>query len=396
MSTGLGVNIAAASETDDVLAHEDRLLDAAGESFELRPQSALKNQLTRLALASALEARLLNTSNDRLQAFNLSANPDQVSLRQLAALHRPHRGTAGQAFELAVADACNSGVPEVAGAFREAFRLLGYVDGGEPRVTVLGLEKVPADRASEVADHLRRQLPQNGVLHTGLRGRPASVETVVRRMTEASWIDIQRATGESIRASQLPRADALVAIGSRMVAASFKIRPTAIYRPGWSGVPIWVSLMPGSSTSVSIVERADYPTVAIYLGQSYWLTSFYDALDVLDRALTGIDLRPRAVAAASPLTRQLRLMRNEPISEVAAKLRAVHPDIRSLAFSDTSVAIAPFTAPVAEASALHAGWGNASANGELFMGQRHLFLDPQTRDLSRRRETRVQHRRLES
>lgn len=76
-------------------------------------------QLLRLALASVLEARLLNVRSSRLAAFDLSADPETVTRTQLAALHRAHSGTAGQAFELAVADACNAGVAEVTGLSRK-------------------------------------------------------------------------------------------------------------------------------------------------------------------------------------------------------------------------------------------------------------------------------------
>lgn len=94
------------------------------------PAAYAQAQVVRLAVASILSARLLHVRKERFGAFGLVGNPEVVTVRQLAALHRPHRGTAGQAFELAVSDAVEAGEPFVCDKIRKGLRLLGVRDEG--------------------------------------------------------------------------------------------------------------------------------------------------------------------------------------------------------------------------------------------------------------------------
>lgn len=378
--------VSSASEQNLATKHSEALLTAGAQSWELTPERWVQQQLLRLTLASVLEARLLNVRSGRLADFDLAVDPDTVTLGQLAALQRPHRGTAGQAFELAVADACNAGVAEVAEPLAQALELLGVAPGGPPHLQVLGLEKIPPLRAAEFAEQLRVQLPADGVLRTGVPGRPANVDTVIARLTRASWSSLPKPNRNEPQESQLARADALLTSGSTMVPVSIKINERAVFRPGWAGVPIWVTLGPGVPTRVYRREDAKYPLVEVRLGQGHWSAMFYEALKLLDLVAHQLDLgRPPRVRdplwdsrLGAPVALQMTRMRSEPVSAVAQELRRVHPVVLERASADTAVDRSVLDVPVLDAAGLHAGWQQEADEGGLFVGQRHLFLPPRS------------------
>lgn len=382
MST-VTLSVSSASEQNLAARQPDELLAVGEASWELTPDRWVQQQLLRLTLASVLEARLLNVRAGRLAAFNLSADPEIVTLTQLAALHREHHGTAGQAFELAVADACNAGVPQVTQPLLEALQLLGVSPDAPPRMQVLGLEKIPALYAAEIADQLRTQLPADGMLRTGTPGRPANVDTVLARLTQTNWRSVPKPNGYEPQVSQQPRADAMLVSGLAMALVSIKLRETAVFRPGWAGVPIWITLDPGSPTQVYRRNEARCPTVVVKLGQGAWSTAFYEALNLLDVVARDVDLghstprrggRPWGNPIAAPIAFQLGKLRDEPIGAVAHELRRVHPAVLEQAEVDAAVGRSVLEIPILDAVGLHRGWQNESDHGALFAGQRHLFM----------------------
>lgn len=233
-----------------------------------------------------------------------------------------------------------------------------------------------------MAEQVRVQPPLAGVLRTGGRGRPAPVDTVVARLTQASWSAVPRPIGFERQESQLSGADALLTSGSTVVPVSIKINERAVFRPGWAGVPIWITLTQGLPTRVLRREDARYPLVEVRLGQGEWSAMFYEALRLVDVVARRLDVgrSPRFTDQLSgfrlgvPLALQLVKWPSEPISAVPEELRRVHPLVLERAEADSAVGRSVLDVPVLDASGLHAGWQPEVDEGALSVGQRHLFL----------------------
>jgi len=118
-----------------------------------------------------------------------------VRLEQLAVVFRPHNGNAGQAFELAVADAVNTGVPAIVDPLREAMKLLGVTDSGPLRMVTVGAEKVPAERQQEFWNVVAEAVGPDAVLRTGRRGRPAYPATTLSRLRASTWQSMKAPAG---------------------------------------------------------------------------------------------------------------------------------------------------------------------------------------------------------
>jgi hypothetical protein len=229
-----------------------------------------------------------------------------VTLRQLAALWRTHNGTAGQAFELAVADAVEHRVPEVVQAIAAGLRLLNIADADDFQMVVLGLEKVPAGQAEAFYTELGRLLPDGARMRNGKSGRPATMRAVLEQLASSSWSSMRMGDlpahqvisgrGESSDGgpSQLGCADALLFTPSAVVAASLKIRCSAVHHSGWKDVPLWISTSPHATSRASAVP-GPHPLVSVELmSQGQWVRHFQLALDILDTALECADLGRRS------------------------------------------------------------------------------------------------------
>lgn len=347
-------------------------------------------QVLRLAIAAVLEAQLLHTRAERLDRFDLVANPERVTLAQLAALFRPHNGSAGQAFELAVADAVNAGVAGVVEPIREALRLVGVTEPGPIGMIALGLEKVPADAQRDFWEAVAATLGPDAVLRTGLRGRPATLATVIRRFSDSTWRSMTTPHGVDTErhrqtTSQLGRADAMLHGPGWMTPVSFKIQSRHV-RYGWRDVPLWITQSGDESTSIRAESApSDTPLVVVRLAQLGWLTVFNGAVETVYRAMTWIDLgrRPRPsfevghIGVSRLVTAAVNRLveaRHRTVGDVCISLRSVDPVAVKL-FNDQTAATAARTAAVVVDDDRFAGlWLPSQGSSPLIVGQRHLFV----------------------
>ena len=400
----LGLRVVTVHAPRELTDNQGRCLNRwADRAWELSPQEWQDVQLTRLALASVLEARLLHVRDDRLSTYKLSKDPHQVTLRELSGLWRPHGGTAGQAFELAVADACQQGVAYVVEPLQKALRLLGVRDNEPPRMRVLGLEKVPPHRRTRFADDVLSDLAPGVPLRTGLAGRPRTAQNAMAQFTEgqlrhphkqAGLTSAQRAehlAEHRAAFSQLARADALVYTNTAVVATSMKLNRSSVPRGGgWRDVPLWITRVRGTEgTSVYLDKEARVPTVVVELADSRWTTCFDLALDVLDVLLRRLDLGRYAASAwlgrsgrpylgtHSALIEQLVKRADEPTAQVCAALRETHPGVREM-FEAQIIATSsqPATIRSLDTHGMALGWEREAGSECLTVGQSHLFFSP--------------------
>lgn len=359
----------------------ERLERAAfSAGFNGAAETWAREQVVRLAIASVLEARLLNVRSTRLAAFEMAADPHKVTMRQLSALQRPHAGTAGQAFELAVSDAVEAQNSEVCGALRTALRQLNIPVEGRLGMVVLGLEKVQPDRRDDFWAGVRRQLPEDGVLRTGGRGRPRSVTTALAQLQEANWKSM-RDQADQEPVSQLARCDAFITCGSVVVPVSFKINPWAARV--WKDVPLHITgrhtNMPGPprvGPPPSYMARnasGAWPAVLITFGGSIWYASFIAALATVDEVLDRLDGRPAPRRSRKgALTEGLVRSADLTIAEVCEMLRKMPPQMEELAAGVQAVRTSD-TFPVADNKDLLQEWQDDGGLGRILNGQGHLF-----------------------
>lgn len=388
-----------------VLRSADLRRVAEEAAFGLPPSVWLRFQFTRLAAASVLEARLLHVRSARLGFFGLVADPSRVTLQQLAPLHLEHNGTAGQAFELAVADAIAAEDEEVTSMVRAGLRHLNLTAEGPLRMVVLGMEKVPLERREAFWDEVRSVVPSDGKFRTGMPGRPANAATAIDRLAASTTQTLRfprelhgsRLTELEVRDrySQLARADALVTCGSDLVAAQLKINSRHAHGQAWRDVPMWITAGPHGKVSGHRTARS--PRVVVTLPADGWFSVFRDALEAVDIALHHIN-RDTALSArttgpwdlswVSPnvqlnvghaVAKLLWTRRTETVAEVAARLRETHPAVVDAAELPRrqigSVDLTSLNVP-----SLLQGWDEESASGRLFT-QEHLFrhLTPRER-----------------
>jgi hypothetical protein len=187
-------------------------------------------------LAGVLQARLLNVRAARLGSFELFR--DDITLRKLSHLTRPHTGVRGQAFEIAVAEAINAGDAEVADLVQQGLRHVN-LRADAVRAHLFGAERLGDER---LAGHLRSVLDPAAHLRTGDRGRPFRLGGILDTLAEEGF-----RAGVPARLEKLPKADLfLEPVGGRgAVAASLKVNPNAIAAAGWPGVPLWITASRG-------------------------------------------------------------------------------------------------------------------------------------------------------
>ncbi|MGY1635431.1 hypothetical protein ACI78V_02105 [Geodermatophilus sp. SYSU D00742] len=207
------------------------LLDAYVPAVEVDPGEAGRlvashghgTGLRLMFAGSVLQALTIHLRQGRGRLFDLDTRDvGSLTVGQLAALLRTHRGSAGQGFELAVADALNAGVPGVVVPVRDALERVG-VPMTEPRAVVMGLEKTanPAVLAAVVAEAVAGRR-----LRTGrVGGQPLAARAVERLI----------AAGTAIRAERgaLSYADLIVydGAGPAAVTTSVKIAPVGYNVP---------------------------------------------------------------------------------------------------------------------------------------------------------------------
>lgn len=377
-----------------------------------------RDQWLDLSVATVLLSYLLHVRGDRLAAFDKQRHPSELTLRQLASLHRSHRGLAGQAFELAVAQAVNDGLPHVTEPLRATLRLLGLPHTGPMSMVLLGLEKVDPQDKTFVYDTIRGQLHPGAVLRTGAPGRPMTADSALARIAASSWRQLreeerlarqnedrcallgdgsffvtprttdparmQAAIARATAVSQLPRADALVIVGDALVPASLKINRAAVSRLGWKDVPLWVTMSiaahryPGGA---ELSTGALCPTGIAHLWSNVgYLSSLRAALKVVDAVCAAVDLgHPlpyQAGSAPARLARQLIRRADDSIEDTVSYLRT-RPDPRFLDIvGETFTATpTPTSVPVLDNPTITGNVRSAAAAGEVFvLNQDHLWV----------------------
>lgn len=393
----------------EVLRSEEMRQLAVDVGLGLPPQMWTRLQFTRLAAASVLESRLLHVRASRLGAFNLVADPELVTLRQLAPLHLEHNGTAGQAFELAVADAVMAGDPEVTGLVRAGLRRLNLSGDGVLSMVVLGIEKVPLGHRDEFWTQVLDVLPRDGKFRNGRPGRPQNTATAIERLAESTAESLRRPKDVTQgkepwqvadmqvreRFSQLARADALLSCGSDLVAASLKINRMHGRREAWRDVPLWITV--GPDARVESDRSSMSPRVTVTLPADGWFSVFRDALTAVDAGLGHVNrdktyaMRPidgqwgkpwvdssAMFRVSDAVAQTLWQRRGQTVAEVAAHLRQTHPAVLEAAdglrFGEDVVELTSLAVP-----RLLEGWQKESDDARLFT-QEHLFRHLTTRE----------------
>ena len=380
------------------VAEHERLIGRAERQLDMPSGDLVSSQVLRLAVASALESRLLHTRRARLETFSLFNNPEWVTLAQLAALQRHHYGAAGQAFELAVADAVQAGDPAVVEPLIQGLAQLNIPRPSTLKMIVTGLEKVRPAEAEGFYAELGRMCPDDAVLRTGAPGRPASVHTALMKLCNATWASMDAATlTDSSRRdlSQLGRADALVVADGTVVAVSLKVNRLGVSRePAWRDVPLWITTGLYGMDGPEVTSHSDSgrPKVVVQLRRDRWAGSFMCALWVLDHALAKTDhhsLPPQMYRFwdwdqwdyayrrhASYLARWMVSHQDLSVAEICQQLRQVEPGAREMLLPVLEAAPVRTDIALLGAGPVIAGFEQEADDARLVIGHPHLFFQP--------------------
>ncbi|MAS54802.1 MAG: hypothetical protein CMJ44_09325, partial [Pimelobacter sp.] len=334
------------------------------------PREWVTRQVTRLAVAAVLRARLDQASSLPTERHPLPGDPEQVTLAQLVAAFRPHVGLSAQAFQLGIVEAVNAHVPAGVDPLREGLRRLG-VTGRDPlKVIALGLDKVPGRAAAD--------------FWNGVRTAPA-LTALVDALAGSASSDLS-----GLDRSHLARADAIVLGGGKATAitigtAGHRSRDGQKGRP-WLTVPLAVGRgSRGDARGGSGGPGgAGGPGVEVGLRSSGWVEVFEAALDAVGSAMAQIDSggKPRLGSRggrpdplAEVIAQRLVAARDRSVADVCASLRDI--DLLALEMFDHQVVVTPVRVPVPviEDDAFLQLWLPSSAlAGPLFTGSPDLFL----------------------
>lgn len=377
---------------------QKELFRRAESQLDMSTAELVESQVLRVAVASALESRLLHTRQARLAAFSKANHPDWVTFAQLAALQRHHHGAAGQAFELAVADAVRAGDPTVVDPLIEGLALLNIPRPSTLNMIVTGLEKVRPEEAEGFYEALKTMCPDGSVLRTGLPGRPVSAQTALMRLRNATWANMNDRTvpaASRSESSQLGRADALVVADGAVVAVSLKVNRAGVARePAWKDVPLWITTGPRrAAPAVNSAPSGGPPKVVVRLTSDRWVGAFKSALWVLDHAISMTDLNgvPRDAYQywdwdhldysyyrrhAAHLTRWMVRHQDLTVSEMCQELRHIEHGAREILVPVLAAEPLRTDVRVLGAPPVIAGFEQTAADGRLVLGQPHLFFKP--------------------
>ncbi len=343
-------------------------VERTGEQWTTSPREWLTHQITRLAVAAVLRARLDQASSLPTERHPLPGDPEQVTLGQLVAAFRPHVGLSAQAFQLGVIEAVNGHVPAAVDPLREGLRRLG-VTGRDPlKVIALGLDKVPSRAA--------------GDFWNGVRTAPA-LTALVDALAGSASSDLS-----GLDRSQLVRADAIVLGGGKATAVTIATpgrKREAIKGRPWLTVPLSVGRPSrGDAGGSGSGSGGGAAGVEVALKSSGWIEVFEAALDAVGAAMAQLDSggKPRLGnrggrpdSLAEVMAQRLVGAKDRTVAEVCASLRDLDP--LALEMFDHQVAVVPVRVPVpvVEDDAFLQLWLPSSAlAGPLFTGSPDLFL----------------------
>lgn len=336
------------------------LAEHSSEQWTTAPSDWVTQQVVRLAIAALLTARL-EPRPGVASRHPLPSDPAAVTLAELATLFRPHVDLSAQAFELAVVESVNAGVPAAVDPVRDGLRRVG-VTGRDPiRVVALGLDKLPprarqafwegvrtSDTVTAVVDAVSSRRP-------GEHGRPHDVSGLDR--------------------SQLARADALAVAGGRTTPLGFSSRASA----GGSWVDIPLGVVRREREAARRPDRGPDHGVEVRLGGEGWTDAFETALDAVSTAMRQLDLgtKPkgglRGLSAA--LVQRLVAAGGRTVADVCGSLRDLEPTALALFDHQVVTTHVPVAVPVVDDELFVQLWLPTSAlAGPLVTGSADLFL----------------------
>lgn len=345
------------------------------DAWTTSPREWLTQQVTRLAVAAVLRARLDQASSLPTERHPLPGDPEQVTLAQLVAAFRPHVGLSAQAFQLGVVEAVNAHVPAAVDPLREGLRRLG-VTGRDPlKVIALGLDKVPGRATAD--------------FWNGVRTAPA-LTALVDALAGSASSDLS-----GLDRSHLSRADAIVLGGGKATAITIGTaggRSRDGQKGGsrgaaWLTVPLAVGRGSRGDARGSGAGGSGGATgagVEVGLRSSGWVEVFEAALDAVGSAMAQIDSggKPRLGSRggrpdqlAEVISQRLVAAKDRTVADVCASLRDI--DLLALEMFDHQVVVTPVRVPVpvVEDDAFLQLWLPSSAlAGPLFTGSPDLFL----------------------
>ncbi|WP_205473250.1 hypothetical protein [Nocardioides sp. SYSU D00038] len=327
------------------------------DEWATSPRAWVTQQVTRLAVAELLRARLLQTGPGRDQ-HPIPPDPEQVTLAQLATLFRPHVRLTDQAFELALVEAANAGVPAAVEPLREGLRRVG-VTGREPlRVVALGLDKLPPRAAPSFWGAVRTSPAVTAVVDALAGGRAADLSGLDR--------------------SQLGRADLLVVGGGRITPVALAARSQE-QGSSWLTVPLSVGRDTGRSGGRPGRAEPRPGTVEVGLRGGAWTEVFEAALDAVGSAMRQIDQggqpRGRTSELAEALAARLVAARDRTVADVCSSLRAVGELATGMFDHQVGTTPVPVAVPVVDDDLFVQLWlPTSSLAGPLVTGSADLFL----------------------
>lgn len=274
-----------------------------------------------LMAASILQALMLHVRRDRGSAFGLDTrDPNSLTIAQLAALLRPHNGSAGQAFEFAVADSINFERPRaVQERIREAVAAIG-VSMQRPGAVVIGLEKVADPSAFTEALH---PLLSDHHLRTAGPGRPANAMNAIKNyLRDGGGVDYRR--------GELAAADLLVYDrgGHNAITASVKIG-YARWNRRWDNMAHPRLLLTTDMDVRRFTKHLPPGTAAVGIADASWMADFQHTFNHLLGHLEDIDLGRTPRAPSGPVHARYwhgpafgkLIMRSRTVDEVVADLQ---------------------------------------------------------------------------
>ncbi len=201
-----------------------------------------------------------------------------MKLSHLAHLHRPHRGAAGQAFELAVSDAVNQQIPDVVDTLRLALR----PSASKPRTAAdgaarLGDSSLPSRRNRSVQSS-RSSSPTAASCAPAPPGGHRRSPRRWRSWSQHSWTDMGGAENDGHAASS-PAATRSWSPQERR-AGQHEDQPLHHeVSHTWRDVPLWISAhtwrhtRPALEGHPHMVVKVDVPRATLRRSTSPWVTA---------------------------------------------------------------------------------------------------------------------------
>jgi len=347
--------------------HLSALAERSADAWTSTPSQWVGDQVVRLAVAQVLESRLASVDPERLQRASLSADPEELTLGALAGLFRPHVDLAAQAFQVAIVEQLNAGLPALTDPVREALRRSGITGRDRIQAIALGLDKVPGRARQEFWRSLAASPAVSGLVDALATGAGSDGHDVTK-----------------LDRSHLARADVVLAAGGRTVAAVVG-QPPREAGGSWLGAALAVNRQPSNPLRPGAVEVLVRPTG--------WTEAHDAALGAVSAAMQELDLggkpRGRVAGVGAAVAARLAAAKQRTVADVLTSLRAVDPFVAEVYGPQITTTPVRVAVPVVEDERLMELWLPTSAlAGPLFTGATDLYVGPdsEVRSFTRTRE----------